>query len=67
MAVEISQHNFSICQEANGQFCNIHAPFQPLANPPSCIAALYAEKWPAFLLDVHFKLGKLKTLVYPHK
>ena len=34
MAVEISPHQFSICQEANGQFCNIHTPFQPLANPP---------------------------------
>ena len=43
MVVEISQHQFSICQEANGQFCNIHAPFQPLANPPSCITALYAK------------------------
>ena len=39
MAVKISQHQFNICQEANGQFCNIHAPLQPLANPPSCITA----------------------------
>ena len=43
MAVEISEHLFSACQEANGQFCNIHAPFQPLVNPPSCITALYAK------------------------
>ena len=35
MAVKISQHQFSICQEANGQFCNIHEPLQPFANPPS--------------------------------
>ena len=27
MAVEISPHHFSICQEANGQFCNILNPF----------------------------------------
>ena len=68
MAVEISQHQFSICQKANVQFCDIHAPFQPLANPPSCITALYAKTMQlAFLLDVHFKLGKLETLVYPHK
>ena len=32
MAVEISPHQFSICQEANGQFCNILTPFQPFAN-----------------------------------
>ena len=34
---------FQACQEANGQFCSITTPFQPLANPPSCIAALYAK------------------------
>ena len=67
MAVEILQHQFSISQEAKGQFCNIHAPFQPLANPSSCITAFYTKSWLAFLLDVHFKLGKLKILVYPHK
>ena len=43
MAVKILQHQFSICQEANGQFCNIATPLQPLANPPSCITALYAK------------------------
>ena len=40
MAVEISQHQLSICQKPNGQFCNINAPLQLLANPPSCITAL---------------------------
>ena len=34
---------FQACQEANGQFCSITTPFQPLANPPSCIAALYPK------------------------
>ena len=43
MAVEISLHQFSICQEANGQFCNIITPFQLLANPPSCTTALYTK------------------------
>ena len=42
MAVELSTTQFQACQEANGQFCSITTPFQPLANPPSCIAALYA-------------------------
>ena len=42
MAVEISQQ-FRICQEANGQFCTIPTPFQPLANPSSSITALYAK------------------------
>ena len=40
MVVEISPHQFSICQEAHGQFCNILAPFQLLANLPTYITAL---------------------------
>ena len=43
MAVEMSSHQFSICQEANGQFCNVITPFQPLTNPPSCITVLYTK------------------------
>ena len=41
MAVEISDQQYSTCKEANGQFCTIYTPFQPLANSPSCITALY--------------------------
>ena len=33
MAVELSTTQFWVCQEANGQFCSITTPFQPLANP----------------------------------
>ena len=43
MAVELSTTQFGSCQEANGQFCSITIPFQPLANPPSCITVLYAK------------------------
>ena len=43
MAVELSTTQFLVCQEANGQFCSITIPFQPLANPPSCVTALYAK------------------------
>ena len=43
MAVELSTTQFQVCQEANSQFCSITTPFQPLANPPSCIAVLYAK------------------------
>ena len=43
MAVELSITQFQACQDANGQFCSITTPFQLLANPPSCIAALYAK------------------------
>ena len=43
MALELSTTQFQACQEANGQFCSITTPFQPLANPPSCVSALYAR------------------------
>ena len=55
MAVEMSSYQSSICQEANGQFCNVITPFQPLVNPPSCITALYTKTYVAFLPDVHYK------------
>ena len=43
MVVEMSPHQFSVCQEANGQFCNVITTFQPLTIPPSCITALYTK------------------------
>ena len=41
--MEILEQQFSTCQQANGQFCSINTPLQPLANPPACIAAIYAK------------------------
>ena len=43
MVVELSITQIQACQDANGQFCSITIPFQPLTNPPSCVAALYAK------------------------
>ena len=65
MAVEISQHQFSICQEANGQFCNIHAPFQPLANPWSCISALYAKNTASISTRCSFQIRKTQNISIP--
>ena len=45
MAVELATTKFQACQEANSHFCSITTPFQPLANPPSCIAALHAKSF----------------------
>ena len=39
----ISEQQFSICQKANVQFCSISTPLEPLANQPSCIAAIYVK------------------------
>ena len=43
MGVELSTAQFQTCQQANGPFCHTSKPFQPLANPPKCIASLYAK------------------------
>ena len=42
MGLELSSTQFEVCKQANRQFCHISTPFQPLANPPTCITALYA-------------------------
>ena len=39
----ITEHQYSTCLHANGQFCKIDAPFQAVTNPSSFIAALYTK------------------------
>ena len=65
MAVEISPHQFSICQEANGQFCNIRTPFQPLADLPSCITALYTKHAASISARCSLKIGKTHSISIP--
>ena len=42
-AMDIPEEQFKLCKEANRQFCPFMTPLQPLANPPSCVAALYTK------------------------
>ena len=42
-AMDIPEEQFKLCKEANGQFCPLLMPLQPLTNLPSCIAALYTK------------------------
>ena len=65
MAVEVLPQQFRICQEANGQFCTIPTPFQPLANPPSCITAFMPRIQPAFQPYVLYRSGNLQMSVCP--
>ena len=41
--VEISEDQFKTFQKANGQFCILNTPFLALANPPTCVSALFAK------------------------
>ena len=65
MAVEFSPHQFSICQEANGQFCNYHAPFQTLANSPSCITALYTKITATISTRCSLQIRKTQSISIP--
>ena len=59
MAVDILPQQFRICQEVNGQFCTIPTPFQLIANPPSCITALYAKNTASILAICSFQIKKI--------
>ena len=65
MGVELSATQFQICQQANGQFCHISTPFQLLANPPTCIAALYAKSKAGIASKCSLQLCKTTTSALP--
>ena len=52
MAVELSTTQFQACQDANGQFCSITTPFQPLANPPSCFSSSVCQEYSRYCLQM---------------
>ena len=65
MVVELSTTQFWVCQEANGQFCSITTPFQSLANPPSCIATLYAKRTEDITLKCSLQIQKASGINLP--
>ena len=65
MGVELSATQFQICQQANGQFCHISTPFQPLANPPTCIAALYTKSKAGIASKCSLQLCKTTITALP--
>ena len=65
MGVELSTTQFQICQQANGQFCHISTPFQPLANPPMCITALYTKSKAGIASKCSLQLHKMTTIALP--
>ena len=65
MGLELSSTQFETCQQANGQFCHTSTPFQPLANPPTCIAALYAKSKPSITSKCSLQLHKTTTTTFP--
>ena len=65
MAVKIMPQQFRVCQEANGQFCNIPTPFQPIANPPSCIKALHTKNTVSISISSSLQIRKTSDVSMP--
>ena len=65
MGLELSTTQFEVCRQANGQFCHISTPFQPLANPPTCIAALYTKIEASIKSKCSLQLCKATTTSLP--
>ena len=65
MAVEMSPQQFSTCQEANVQSCNVITSFQPLATPPSSITALYTKNTHSILTRCSLQLQKTQDVSIP--
>ena len=65
MAVELSTTQFQACQDANGQFCSMTTLLQPVANPPSCIAALYAKSKADIAFKCSLQIHKAATTDLP--
>ena len=65
MGLELSTAQFQTFQQANGQFCHISTPFQPLANAPTCIAALYTKSKASITSKCSLQLHKTTTTTLP--
>ena len=65
MAVELLSCQFQICQAANGQFCTIPTPFQPLANPPTCTSALYTRSSASITSRCSLQIRKTSEVSIP--
>ena len=65
MGLELSTAQFQTCQQANGQFCYISTPFQPLAKTPTCIAALYTKSKASITSKCSLQLHKTTTTTLP--
>ena len=65
MAVELLPHQFQIGQAANGQFYTIPTPFQPLANPLTCISALYARNSASITSRCSLQIKKTSDISIP--
>ena len=65
MAVELTEHQFYICRDANGKFCHINTPLQPLTKPPSCITAIYAKNTASINMSCSLQIKNTSSISIP--
>ena len=58
-------HNFRHVNRLMDSSAHISTPFQPLANPPTCIAALYAKNKASITSKCSLQLHKTTTTALP--
>ena len=65
MAVEILDKQYGTCKAASRQFCNIYTLFKPLANPHTCIMALYSKNAASIAARCSLEVRKAQTISMP--
>ena len=65
MAMALSTSQFKTCQAANSQFCSMSTPLQPLANPLTCVSALYAKNSVHISLHCSIQIWKPAKVTMP--
>ena len=63
--VEISENQFHMYQKANGQFCILNTPLLSLANPPTCVSALYAKDKDSIQKRCSLQIKKTSSISIP--
>ena len=64
--VEISEDQFKTCKKANRQFCILNTPLLPLANPPTCVSALYAKDKDSIQKRSSLQIKKVSSISIPN-
>ena len=62
---EISEDQFKTCQKTNGQLCNLNTPLPPIANPPTCVSALYAKEKDSIQERCSLQIRKASSINIP--
>ena len=63
--IEISEDQFKTCQKADGQFCVLNTPLLPLANPPTCISAVYTKNKDSIQKRCSLQIKKASSISIP--